>query len=68
MIKFVSKKEEYELFDRLSNDWWNENGKFKVLHQIRNLRISYILKQILVVLKHHNRIYIKKIFINIIIL
>ncbi len=46
MIKYISKNEEYELFDKLSNDWWNENGKFRVLHQIRTLRISYILQQI----------------------
>ncbi|MDC2992186.1 bifunctional 2-polyprenyl-6-hydroxyphenol methylase/3-demethylubiquinol 3-O-methyltransferase UbiG [Pelagibacteraceae bacterium] len=46
MMKYVSKNDEYELFDKLSNDWWNENGKFRVLHQIRSLRISYILEQI----------------------
>ena len=26
---------EYELFNKLSKEWWDENGKFKVLHQIR---------------------------------
>ena len=46
MIKISSKKEEYELFNKLSNDWWNEDGKFKILHQIRPLRISYILRQL----------------------
>ena len=37
---------EHELFSKLSREWWDENGKFKVLHQIRPLRIEYILKQI----------------------
>ena len=37
---------EHELFSKLSQEWWDENGKFKVLHQIRSLRIEYILKQI----------------------
>ncbi len=37
---------EHELFSKLSQEWWDENGKFKVLHQIRPLRIEYILKQI----------------------
>ena len=39
-------KAEYELFDSLSAEWWDENGKFKVLHQIRPLRIQYILNQL----------------------
>ena len=29
----------------MSNEWWDENGKFKVLHQIKPLRMSYILEQ-----------------------
>ena len=37
---------EHDQFNKLSNEWWDENGKFKVLHQIRPLRIEYILKQI----------------------
>ncbi len=37
---------EHELFNKLSQEWWDENGKFKVLHQIRPLRIEYILEQI----------------------
>ena len=45
MIKLKSKKEEFELFDELANEWWDENGKFKVLHKIKPLRISYILDQ-----------------------
>ena len=45
MIKIKSKKEEFELFDKLSNEWWNDRGKFRVLHEIRPLRIEYILNQ-----------------------
>ncbi len=37
---------EHEHFNKLSNEWWDENGKFKVLHQIRPIRLSYILSQI----------------------
>ncbi|MDC3131990.1 methyltransferase domain-containing protein, partial [Pelagibacteraceae bacterium] len=37
---------EYELFDNYSNEWWDENGKFKILHQIRPIRVRYILDQI----------------------
>ncbi len=37
---------EYELFNKLSKEWWDENGKFKVLHQIRPIRIKYILDQL----------------------
>ena len=39
-------KAEYELFDNLSEEWWDENGKFKVLRQIRPIRIQYILNQL----------------------
>tara|TARA_B100001287_G_C22571446_1_gene476432 strand:+ start:216 stop:920 length:705 start_codon:yes stop_codon:yes gene_type:complete len=46
MIKLKSKKQEYELFNKLSDEWWNENGKFKVLHQIKPIRMSYIVKQL----------------------
>ncbi len=41
-----SKKQEYRLFDKYSDEWWNEKGKFRVLHKIRPLRMEYILKQI----------------------
>ena len=40
------KDNEYILFDKLSNEWWDEDGKFRVLHQIRPIRIKYILDQI----------------------
>ena len=44
MIKIKSKTDEFELFNKLSDEWWNENGKFKVLHKIRPNRMEYILE------------------------
>ena len=41
-----SKNKEYELFDSLSEEWWDEEGKFKVLHDIKPLRMQYILDQL----------------------
>ena len=46
MMNIKSKKEEFSLFNQLSDEWWNENGKFKILHQIKSHRMSYILEQI----------------------
>ena len=45
-MNIKSKNKEYEQFNKLANDWWDENGKFKVLHQIRPIRIKYILDQL----------------------
>ena len=44
-MKSKIKNTEYEVFNKLSAEWWDENGKFKVLHQIRQIRIKYILNQ-----------------------
>jgi len=46
MMNIKSKNEEYALFNQLSDEWWNENGKFKILHQIKKHRVTYILDQI----------------------
>jgi len=46
MMNIKSKNEEFALFDQLSDEWWNENGKFKILHQIKVYRMTYILEQI----------------------
>ena len=37
---------EHDLFKSLSEEWWNENGKFRILHKIRPIRVKYILDQI----------------------
>ena len=44
MIISKSKKIEYEHFNKLSEEWWKEDGKFKILHKIRPIRMEYILK------------------------
>ncbi len=36
-------KQELEKFDKLSSQWWQEDGEFKILHQINPLRLSYII-------------------------
>ena len=46
MMNIKSKNEEFTLFNELSDEWWNENGKFKILHQIKSHRMTYILDQI----------------------
>ncbi len=46
MMNIKSKNDEFTLFNQLSDEWWNENGKFKILHQIKKHRMSYILDQI----------------------
>ena len=46
MMNIKSKNEEFALFKQLSDEWWNENGKFKILHQIKRHRMTYILDQI----------------------
>ena len=46
MMNIKSKNEEFALFNQLSDEWWNENGKFKILHQIKSHRMTYILDQI----------------------
>lgn len=46
MNKKHSKNHEYENFSDLATEWWDQNGKFKLLHQILPLRIEYILKNI----------------------
>tara|TARA_B100000989_G_scaffold192440_1_gene145140 strand:- start:1197 stop:1901 length:705 start_codon:yes stop_codon:yes gene_type:complete len=37
---------EHDLFKSLSEEWWDENGKFRILHKIRPIRVKYILDQI----------------------
>ncbi len=34
--------DELEKFDKISNEWWDPNGKFKILHRINPVRMSYI--------------------------
>ena len=35
-------QQELDKFSKLADEWWNPNGKFKPLHLINPLRVSYI--------------------------
>ena len=37
------KNTEFDHFQELSNEWWNPNGKFKVLHTLTPLRVKYLI-------------------------
>jgi len=39
-------KTEIEFFEKLADKWWDKNGEFKPLHQINDLRLSFINKNI----------------------
>ena len=40
-------KEEIEKFNRLSEEWWDPEGKFKPLHKFNPIRIEYIKDNII---------------------
>ena len=40
-------KSEINKFTVLAKEWWNENGKFKTLHEINPIRIQFIKKNII---------------------
>ena len=42
MIKKTSKISEFNHFTNLANEWWEPDGKFKILHTLTPLRIKYI--------------------------
>ena len=42
MIKNTSKTSEFNHFESLANEWWDPNGKFKILHTLTPIRINYI--------------------------
>ena len=46
MSKKISKKQEFQNFSKMSEEWWKPEGKFKILHRILPTRIDYILKNI----------------------
>jgi len=39
-------KKEIQKFSKLSEDWWNEKGKFKPLHEFNPVRLKYIISEI----------------------
>jgi len=40
------KLSEFDHFNKLSGEWWSETGKYKILHELRPLRLKYILDYI----------------------
>ena len=42
MIKKNNKSQEFIHFTKLSEEWWNPEGKFKILHTLTPIRINYI--------------------------
>jgi len=39
-------EKEIQKFSKLSEDWWNEKGKFKPLHEFNPVRLKYIIREI----------------------
>ena len=39
--------EEVEKFNKIAEEWWNPNGKFKPLHKFNPIRIEYIKNNII---------------------
>ena len=40
-------KEEIEKFNKIAEEWWNPNGKFKPLHKFNPIRIEYIKNNVI---------------------
>ena len=38
----TSDKKEIELFDRISNEWWDEDGSMSFLHAMSEVRTKFI--------------------------
>lgn len=41
-----NQSQQQELFNNLSNEWWNPKGSFSLLHSMNPLRIEFIMNQI----------------------
>ena len=41
-----TKLSEFQHFNKLASEWWAENGKYKILHKIKPVRIKYIIDNI----------------------
>ena len=42
----IQKKANRNIFDKLSDEWWNETGSFEALHSFNPLRIKFILSSV----------------------
>ena len=38
---------EIEKFDKIAEEWWDPNGKFKPLHKFNPIRVEYIKNNII---------------------
>ncbi len=38
--------EEIERFSRIADEWWDPLGKFRPLHQLNPIRLSYIISDV----------------------
>ena len=47
MNKTTINKEEVSKFNKIANEWWDPNGKFKPLHKFNPIRIEYIKNSII---------------------
>ena len=45
MIK-KTKSAEFDHFNQLASEWWSESGKFRILHDIKPIRLKYIIKNL----------------------
>jgi len=46
MIKNTLKTSEFNHFETLADEWWDLDGKFKILHSLTPIRIKYIKKKL----------------------
>ena len=42
----IQKKGNENIFDKLSNEWWDEKGSFEALHSFNPVRIKFILNSV----------------------
>ena len=47
MIRNNSKTSEFDHFTTLANEWWDPYGKFKILHTLTPIRMTYIVNKLL---------------------
>ena len=47
MIKNTLKTSEFNHFETLADEWWDPDGKFKILHTLTPIRINYIKNKLL---------------------
>ena len=51
MKNITVNKTEIDKFSKLASEWWDPNGKFKPLHKFNPIRLDYIKKVLLKILK-----------------